>query len=1268
MIKTILPSAFGFNDKLAMLVDVHSRGVDSGWMSKRAAAGIFKDADIKPEKDHSFIHLIAMGDAETYGCFFEGALVTTDRGLVPIEDIVEGDLVLTHKNRYRKVTQTFCTDYEGSQVDVELRGVLDMISCTPNHPVLVIRHEDLSIRQRFVLRNAGELSSAIDELVAKAQFVASDTLRPNDFVVIPCSASIPWVPPVEFDPYIAGVYVAEGCLVKEYKPQCKATVGTYTKLLFTLSDKDEAVISYIDNWLISLGREPVAHQRSYTSDYGIRIGFGMVTLAPVFDGLFGHMATDKFLSPKIFSLSREAKLKFLAGYFDGDGCVTHGDDRYTGTLTASTASLSLLLDVQRLLGSLGITSSAVRCYNRAANGCFGRGDHVIYQLNIGSKQSNVILEHCLRLRPHTHTSTYRGGGSIQASGNYLLVPVDKIILHTCAHAVKYNLEVEEDNSFVVGVSVHNSNRNGDIFCKQATTIEVPEPEKGKSKFLKVEKGNVETHKTFETHGKVYRHHKNSDPKKSHGDVVKSAHNNEMNRVELIIKVPDATWGDELQKLASGVDVPFSMSCRIPHDSCFTADTLITMDDGLLRPIAAVHVGDRVQTHLGSVSEVTATFIRNYTGPLQHISVAGIPEVIRSTPNHPFLILPRDIMFDCAGSTGSGKSRRHTLITNTAKCSTCGVNITADPAWVPAVEVRADDHVLFPVNRTKGCIIEPHAYIMGIYTGDGCICEERRFVGKTGPKRPTSISISLDSRDLDIQAAVKTAAEAVVGRELRYYLDKGKQAVSLRMYSTDFTLRVLALLGRYSRGKHLDSSIFRWDDISKSKFIAGYIDSDGSIDPIKHTGRICTVNRQLAEDVQKLLWSLCIYAPVHTESVSANGYSHNGTLVHVIHLNAAAVAYFAPYSVKARRNGSSDVRPSVRSFVYRDYICLRVIANGTEVVDDLTVHNLAVAGAESYIAGSCIVHNCSICGHQAKTRREYCHHLKENMGEITKSGHAVGAINDGMVYFDISQVTVPADRTAYGLLKVASDSRVIGGAELAESMDLFMPEDADDYILGGTRLSKLAMIRKLSEIEKEIEAMADGDHPLNKCRMAFDPEVTGDIPDTDIKKMRVPRNQVGDVLGALADVKISLSLRDFMKMILGDRFSEVAEHVDSAQSLLPGIFGRLLKSPAGTVSGMDDFDLSDGVIPRQARETIHKLTPEHSLDDEPVRRRITLTVLRGKAPVPLRSGEQEKTSGAISALAERMATAYSMYKVSFCQREGVMDRTVTERAILQHYIK
>lgn len=114
---------------------------------------------------------------------------------------------------------------------------------------------------------------------------------------------------------------------------------------------------------------------------------------------------------------------------------------------------------------------------------------------------------------------------------------------------------------------YGCNRNGDAFFKSGKVIELPEPKVGVDKHLKIACGNVDRHDTFEKFAKVYRHHINKDPMRAHGDVMKSAHNDAVNRVELLIDVEDKGWSDDLEKLAKGEDIDFSMACRVPYDYC-----------------------------------------------------------------------------------------------------------------------------------------------------------------------------------------------------------------------------------------------------------------------------------------------------------------------------------------------------------------------------------------------------------------------------------------------------------------------------------------------------------------------------------------------------------------------------------------------------------------------------------------------------------------------------------------------------------------------------
>lgn len=103
---------------------------------------------------------------------------------------------------------------------------------------------------------------------------------------------------------------------------------------------------------------------------------------------------------------------------------------------------------------------------------------------------------------------------------------------------------------------YGPNRNGDGFSKKACQ---------------------DYHHYFVKDAKVYRNHKNTDPKKSYGVVKASSYNDDMNRVELIValntnekaaKANDGLIADkEMEKLASNKPMAVSMATRVPFDIC-----------------------------------------------------------------------------------------------------------------------------------------------------------------------------------------------------------------------------------------------------------------------------------------------------------------------------------------------------------------------------------------------------------------------------------------------------------------------------------------------------------------------------------------------------------------------------------------------------------------------------------------------------------------------------------------------------------------------------
>lgn len=79
---------------------------------------------------------VAVGIGNGAQCILNGTPVMTKNGLVEIQDIKEGDEILTHTGEYHKVTTKLC--YTHHKEKLNINGV----DCTPEHKFLVINKAD----------------------------------------------------------------------------------------------------------------------------------------------------------------------------------------------------------------------------------------------------------------------------------------------------------------------------------------------------------------------------------------------------------------------------------------------------------------------------------------------------------------------------------------------------------------------------------------------------------------------------------------------------------------------------------------------------------------------------------------------------------------------------------------------------------------------------------------------------------------------------------------------------------------------------------------------------------------------------------------------------------------------------------------------------------------------------------------------------------------------------------------------------------------------
>lgn len=310
--------------------------------------------------------------------------------------------------------------------------------------------------------------------------------------------------------------------------------------------------------------------------------------------------------------------------------------------------------------------------------------------------------------------------------------------------------------------------------------------------------------------------------------------------------------------------------------------------------------------------------------------------------------------------------------------------------------------------------------------------------------------------------------------------------------------------------------------------------------------------------------------------------------------------------------------------------------------------------------------CSICGHKAANRKEYCDDLKHEMGQVKSSGHQVFAINDRPMFFDFSGVFRPADRIAWGLSKVAATGimpeEFIPSAQLAEMWGISAPRSVLFDSSPRPVQEKLATMERLAAMEKQIEATGHAISPQVDAAVPCD-----SVPTESLDKMRSV--DMNDLMGAFADAKICLPMRDFFRLLLGNKFDSVSGEMPNVESLLPGIFSRMQDSgdEVEDVTGAKSYDPGTSLIPKSIRDVVGGLEPSRGMGEDPVRRRITIMIVRkpdGMGGLPKMASAQ----GGMSKIASYLAKQYAMYQLSFARAAGgAHDDLVSGLTVLQNYV-
>jgi len=211
--------------------------------------------------------------------------------------------------------------------------------------------------------------------------------------------------------------------------------------------------------------------------------------------------------------------------------------------------------------------------------------------------------------------------------------------------------------------------------------------------------------------------------------------------------------------------------------------------------------------------------------------------------------------------------------------------------------------------------------------------------------------------------------------------------------------------------------------------------------------------------------------------------------------------------------------------------------------------------------------CSICGNKAKTRKEYCDHLRYNMKKILPDGRQVYSINPApLKFFDISVVRKPADRVAWALEKAAAERSFTN-----EETPIHLAADLGaDY-----EMEKLARegLQKFSEIIKyvdgDITKVKDNDENvkdsanLEVIKSLKDQKIRHlDYPEMSFDDMEKVNLSPGGLLRGIGGCTVAPSLGELAyasgKHHMGEGFKE--HHMNHMFKMLPAILQMLSHQP------------------------------------------------------------------------------------------------------------
>ena len=351
-------------------------------------------------------------------CFVAGTQVLTLEGYKNIEDVQSGDMVLTHKNRYRKVLRT--GGHEDDVYTLRAQGFLQT-TCTANHPFYAREKR----KERYIQENR-KYSYKLN--LGEPEWIRADELSQKYYIANNVESQECENPLgiTEEEAWVIGRYIADGHTRKDLRYDGCHKGSRAWQLILSIGDNK---LEQFKGHFKELNYSCYAHSEGVH-----RVVFSSKRLVEIVEAECGRGSTNKRFGEALIRLPKHLLEIVLRSYLEGDSCYIEEKRSYSITTVSKLLALSLQRVVSKLYGKhICVTTHRPAEFRELC----GRMVHQNTQYLI------LFSDHDLQTQERPKLidgKMWYNAKSFTPAGR----------------AMVYNLEVEEDNSYTANnIVVHN---------------------------------------------------------------------------------------------------------------------------------------------------------------------------------------------------------------------------------------------------------------------------------------------------------------------------------------------------------------------------------------------------------------------------------------------------------------------------------------------------------------------------------------------------------------------------------------------------------------------------------------------------------------------------------------------------------------------------------------------------------------------------------------------------------------------------------------------